>query len=86
MPSSLNVRDCTITGSDVNAFGPAPNNVSMAIGQTPAALALICTRRAKDSTAMLACTEAIGNSNIAISWPLLCPAGDADVFFQAGFE
>ena len=88
MPSSLNVRDCTITGSDVSAFGPAPNNVSMVIGQgqAPAALALSCTRRAKPSTATLACTEAIGNNNVAISWPLLCPAGDADVFLQAGFE
>ena len=86
MPSSLNVRDCTIIGSDISAFGPAPNNVSMVIGQAPAALALSCTRRAKQSTATLACTQAIGNSNTAISWPLLCPAGDADVFFEAGFE
>ena len=85
-PSSLNVRDCTITGSDVSAFGPAPNNVSMVIGQAPAALALSCTRRATPSTATLACTEAIGNNNIAISWPLQCPAGDADFFLQAGFE
>lgn len=86
MPSSLNVRDCTIIGSDISAFGPAPNNVSMVIGQATAALALSCTRRAKQSTATLACTQAIGNSNTAISWPLLCPAGDADVFFEAGFE